>query len=220
MRNVSLFANASRPALLRHPQTAGSSGHLQTKLLDNINFVAKSGDIVSFTGPNGAGKTTLFKVVHGILEPSAGIITVNGKTTAMINNNLGFNRRKTGRENITLKFKYNGWHTGLLKQKIDSIIEFSELGGKIDHPLASYSKGMIARLSFSIITSNPGGILIIDEGIGAVDKVFQKKATNHLLSYVKTASIVLIASHNRSLTDKICNREIQIENGRILHEIA
>jgi ABC-type polysaccharide/polyol phosphate transport system ATPase subunit len=166
-------------------------------------------------GSNGAGKTTLLKVLYGIYEPTTGSLEAQGRRDALFNVNLGFRSQASGRRNIVLRGLINGWSMREIQQKMDEIINFSELGDFIDMPVESYSQGMTARLAFAIATSFEPEILLMDEWIGAGDKSFQDKAKTRLEKMVTKAGIIVLASHNNSLLQRVCNRIISLEHGRI-----
>lgn len=183
--------------------------------LDSISFALSAGDRLGLIGTNGAGKSTLLMVLAGIFPPTDGTISVTGKVDALFNINLGFRPEATGRRNIVLRGLMNGWSPSLIREKMDSIIEFSELGPFIDMPYKSYSQGMAARLAFSIATAISPDILLLDEWIGAGDGAFQEKAKSRMNELVGSAGILVIASHNHSLLRQVCTKVMRLEHGRI-----
>ncbi|MCD4679568.1 MAG: ABC transporter ATP-binding protein, partial [Bacteroidales bacterium] len=144
--------------------------------LQSINFTVRKGEIIGVIGHNGAGKSTLCKVLSSIIKADEGKIEIKGRTTEILGFRSGFNKQLSGIDNIFL----NGLFLGLSKEKLNAIIndivEFSELEKFIDKPLKEYSKGMIARLGFSIATAVQPEILIIDEALSAGDLAFYQKA--------------------------------------------
>lgn len=183
--------------------------------LDDVSFELKAGDRLGLVGANGAGKTTLLKVIYGIYEPTSGSIEGRGRRDALFNINLGFRAQASGRRNIVLRGLINGWSKREIERRMEEIVDFSELGDFIDMPVESYSQGMAARLAFAIATSLEPEILLMDEWIGAGDKDFQDKAKARLEKMVTNAGIIVLASHNNSLLQRVCNRIISLEHGRI-----
>ncbi len=183
--------------------------------LDDVSFTLKSGDRLGLIGTNGAGKSTLLMVLAGIYPPTRGSVEVNGRIDALFNISLGFRPEATGRRNIVLRGLISGWSPELIEEKMDSIIEFSELGQFIDMPFKSYSQGMAARLAFSIATAVSPDILLLDEWIGAGDVDFQHKAQERMTSLVNSASTMVIASHNYALLKSVCTKVLHLEHGRI-----
>ncbi|WP_343313827.1 ABC transporter ATP-binding protein [Brucella sp. BE17] len=187
----------------------------EVKALDGVSFDLKAGDRLGLIGSNGAGKTTLLKVLYGIYEPSGGSLSIDGKIDALFNINLGFRAGATGRRNIELRGLINGWSRQQIAERMQPIIEFSELGDFIDMPLKSYSQGMAARLAFSIATSFEPEILLMDEWIGAGDPAFQEKARLRMDSMAEKAGIIVLASHNHSLIKRACNKVLELQAGRV-----
>ncbi len=191
-----------------------SAGRRVVAALSDVNFSLGSGDRLGLVGPNGAGKTTLLKVLYGIYEPTSGSLDVSGRVDALFNISLGFRKEVTGRRNIELRGLINGWSMEEIRARTDSIIEFSELGEFIDMPLKTYSQGMAARLAFSVSTTFEPEILLMDEWIGAGDASFRDKAAERMKQISQKAGIIVLASHNESLIEKVCNKCLRLENGR------
>ena len=193
----------------------GRSQHIRA--LDGLDFSLESGDRLGLVGGNGAGKTTLLKVLYGIFKPTSGAVDVSGRTDALFNINLGFRREATGRRNIILRGLINGWSDEEVEQRMDEIVEFSELGDFIDMPMKTYSAGMSARLAFSVATCLEPEILLMDEWIGAGDPEFQMKARNRMSDMAERAGIIVLASHNHQLLRRICNKVMKLDHGRMVH---
>jgi ABC-type polysaccharide/polyol phosphate transport system ATPase subunit len=197
-------------------QIDAQKGRIQTvKALDGVSFELSSGDRLGLVGPNGAGKTTLLKVLYGIYEPTSGDVAVTGRMDALFNINLGFRREATGRRNIELRGLINGWSTREIDQRMDDIVDFSELGDFIDMPFKAYSQGMAARLAFSIATSFNPEILLMDEWIGAGDPAFREKAGERMKQMCDNAAIVIIASHSMALLERTCSKILELERGTL-----
>jgi lipopolysaccharide transport system ATP-binding protein len=223
VENVSLIYRLHQKLSLgagrgRMPVGGPIEGRGRTRLvtaLDGIGFTLESGDRLGLVGPNGAGKTTLLKVLYGIYEPSSGSVAVEGRVDALFNINLGFRKEATGRRNIVLRGLIAGRSHDQITERMDEIIEFSELEDFIDIPLKAYSQGMAGRLAFSIATSFEPEILLMDEWIGAGDAAFQEKAGKRMAELSEKAGIIVLASHNEALLKKTCNRRLELEGGRV-----
>ena len=176
-------------------------------VLKNISLNIKKGETVALIGVNGSGKSTLLKLMTKIIYPTKGKITTNGKLTSLLELGAGFHPDFTGREN------------GLTKQEIDNrldkIIEFSELGEFIDSPVRTYSSGMYMRLAFSVAINVDAEILLIDEILGVGDQHFQEKCFAKLEELRDSDKTIVIVSHSLGSVKKICNRAIWIDNGII-----
>jgi ABC-type polysaccharide/polyol phosphate transport system ATPase subunit len=220
VRNVSLAYRLRKKVTIAAPdrriKTGGTINQNLVTALDDVSFDLETGDRLGLVGANGAGKTTLLKVLYGIYEPTAGEVEIKGKIDALFNINLGFRLEATGRRNIELRGLINGWSQREIKQRMDEIIAFSELGDFIEMPLKSYSQGMAARLAFSIATSFESEILLMDEWIGAGDPAFQQKAKVRMESLASKAGIIVLASHNYALLRTTCNKVLRLEQGRVV----
>lgn len=183
--------------------------------LDDVTFTLNPGDRLGVIGPNGAGKTTLLMTLAGIYWPTEGTIKLRGAVDALLNIRLGFRGDATGRRNIYLRGMINGWTPEEIETRVESIIQFSELGDFIDMPFKSYSQGMAARLAFSIATAISPDILLLDEWIGAGDADFQRKAAVRMNAFVDNAGILVIASHSTGLLQSVCNLGMVLDHGRV-----
>jgi len=188
---------------------------INVRALDELSFDFENGDRVGLIGANGAGKTTLLKVLAGLYEPTRGRLYAGGRVTSMLDVSVGLNPDATGRENIVLCGMYINIHPRSMRQRIDEIAEFTDLGRYIDMPVRTYSAGMMFRLAFSVATSIPPEILLMDEWMGAGDAQFLGKAQQRLEELVRGSSILVLASHNLDLLDVWCNRGILLQHGRI-----
>lgn len=193
----------------------GSARMREVTALRDVSFSLSSGDRLGLVGSNGSGKTTLLKVLYGVYPPSSGAVQVNGRVDALFNIGLGFRPEATGRRNIELRGLINGWSADEIAERMEDIIEFSELGDFIDMPFKSYSQGMAARLAFSVATNLDPEILLMDEWIGAGDPPFQEKARERMNGLAERAGIIVLASHNHQLLKKTCNKVLMLDKGRV-----
>lgn len=185
--------------------------------IDRLNLEIHDGDRVGLVGRNGSGKSTLLRALSGIYKPTAGAITIEGRVGTLLNPTAGIDMEATGYENIYLRGYLLGMSTREIKSKLDDIAEFSELGDFLTLPMKTYSAGMIARLAFAISTAPDTDILLVDEGIGAGDAEFQKKAEQRIERLFEKTSVVIIASHSEELLARFCNRRIRMDRGQIVN---
>lgn len=184
--------------------------------LKNISLSIKKGDKVGLVGHNGAGKSTLLRVLSGVYTPSSGTIERYGKIVSLLDISVGMDGESTGYENIMLRGLLLGYSPKEIRAKIPEIAYFSELGSYLDMPIRTYSSGMHLRLAFSIITAFPADIILMDEWLSVGDASFTQKASQKLEDLVSQASILVIASHDPSTIDRLCNKTIKLEHGEIV----
>ena len=195
--------------------TAQRGGHISIEALKNLDLEISAGDRLGIMGHNGSGKSTLLRLLSGIYEPSSGKIERSGSIASLVDISLGINAESTGRENIFLRGKLMGLSKKEIDEKIDEIIEFSELGDYINLPVRIYSSGMLLRLAFSVSTSITADILIMDEWLSVGDGAFAERASNRLRELVDSSEILVIATHTRSLIEETCNKVVWLEHGVI-----
>jgi lipopolysaccharide transport system ATP-binding protein len=126
----------------------------------------------------------------------------------------------SGYDNIFLRGIIMGLTPKEIRQKSKDIAEFTELGEFLNLPIRTYSSGMQLRLAFAISTSVQADIIIMDEWLSVGDKSFMTKASDRLQKLVDEAAILVIATHDSNLVNKICNRAFRMEQGRIAEEFA
>ncbi|EHH8807176.1 ABC transporter ATP-binding protein, partial [Escherichia coli] len=173
------------------------------------------GEAVALIGRNGAGKSTSLGLVAGVIKPTKGTVTTQGRVASMLELGGGFHPELTGRENIYLNATLLGLRRKEVQQRMDRIIEFSELGDFIDEPIRVYSSGMLAKLGFSVISQVEPDILIIDEVLAVGDISFQAKCIQTIRDFKNKGVTILFVSHNMSDVEKICDRVVWIENHKL-----
>jgi len=182
--------------------------------LRHINIEVYRGETLGIIGHNGAGKSTLLKVIAGVLKPTDGNVTVNGKIAPLIELGAGFDMELTGKENIYLNASILGLSRKEIDRKLNNIVEFSGLGEFIHSPLKSYSSGMISRLGFSIATEVDPEILIIDESLAVGDERFNKKCMERMTGFKKSGITILFVSHSMDEIKRLCDRVLWLDHGK------
>lgn len=178
----------------------------------DISFQLKRGECLGLIGHNGAGKSTLLKMLNGLIPPSQGEIRMKGKIGALIELGAGFNPILTGRENIYTNGQILGFTKKEIDQKLEAIIEFSELGDFIDTPLQNYSSGMKVRLGFAVAAQMEPDVLIIDEVLAVGDLGFILKCFN-VIDRILPNTAVIFVSHNMPLVSRICTKILLMDKG-------
>jgi len=197
---------------------SGSSKLTVVQALDGVTLSFEHGDRIGVVGHNGAGKTTLLRVLAGIYEPTAGKATIHGQAAPLFDVALGMDPDSTGYENIVIRGLFLGLSRRDIEARVEEIAAFTELGSFLDLPIRTYSAGMRMRLAFAVSTSIEPDILLLDEGIGAGDKAFIKKANERLRTFAGKAGIIVLASHSDGLVRKMCDKVVLMEHGKVLRQ--
>lgn len=181
--------------------------------LNNINFEIKKGETVGIIGTNGSGKSTLLKIITGVLTSSSGNISVNGKISALLELGAGFNPEYSGLENIYLNGTMMGYTREEMNKKVDSILEFADIGEFINQPVKTYSSGMFARLAFAVAINVEPDILIVDEALSVGDVFFQNKCFRKFEELKKKNTTILFVSHDIGSVKQMCSKVLWIDKG-------
>lgn len=180
----------------------------------NVSFEIPKGQILGICGKNGSGKSTLLRAIAGIFSADSGTIDLHGNTISLLSIGVGFKRRLSGYENIFLSGLLLGYTEEQIKERLNDIIEFSELGDFIYKPVNSYSSGMYSKLAFAITAILETDIMLIDEVLSVGDVRFQQKSYNKMKELISDESrTVIIVSHSSRTLKNLCNRVIWINEG-------
>ncbi|KAA0085490.1 ABC transporter ATP-binding protein [Mycolicibacterium sp. P9-64] len=183
--------------------------------LRDITLSLENGDRVGLVGHNGAGKSTLLRLLSGIYEPTRGSATVTGRVAPVFDLGVGMDPEISGFENIIIRGLFLGQTRKQMLAKVDEIADFTELGEYLSMPLRTYSTGMRVRLAMGVVTSIDPEILLLDEGIGAVDAEFMKKARTRLQALVERSGILVFASHSNEFLAQLCKTAMWVDHGTI-----
>ena len=183
--------------------------------LQNVSFNVKRGDSVALIGKNGSGKSTMLKIIAGVMYPTGGSVTVNGKIAPLIELGAGFDLELTARENIYLNGAILGYGRQVMDQHFDEIVEFSELQDFIDVPIKNYSSGMVARLGFAIATIVKADILVVDEILAVGDFKFQEKCKARMSEMLAAGTTLLFVSHSAQQVKELCKKAVWLDEGRV-----
>jgi|GEM_PF-809781 len=184
--------------------------------LRNVDLEVRRGEAVGIIGPNGSGKSTILLALAGILQPSEGVVEVNGHVSTLLSLNAGFDQELTGRENIALAGALMGIDHDVMEEITPGIVSFANIGAFINAPMKTYSSGMRARVGFSIATAVDPDILLLDEVLGTGDNKFKKKSKERIANVLKSAKAVVMVTHDMSWITSFCTRAILLDKGRIV----
>jgi teichoic acid transport system ATP-binding protein len=201
-----------RAALRKRLVTRTGPGRSLVHALKGLSFDTREGDAVGVIGSNGSGKSTLLAAIAGLLTPTAGEVLVADEPK-LLGVGATLLPAASGYRNIRLGCLALGMSAEEVEDRIDDIIEFTELGSAIHRPLRTYSSGMRARLHFAIATSVRPRILLIDEALGVGDRRFRKKAAERISDVLDRAGTLMFVSHGLSEIKRHCNRALWVEQG-------
>ncbi len=186
--------------------------------LREIDLAIMPGEVIGIIGKNGSGKSTLLQLICGTLTPTTGKVQINGRLAALLELGAGFNPEFTGRENIWMNAAIIGLTQQEIADRIEQIIDFSEIRHFIDQPVKTYSSGMYVRLAFSIAISVDPDILIIDEALSVGDGAFARKSFNRIMQLRDSGKTILFCSHSLFQIESLCNRAFWINQGKLMAE--
>lgn len=187
----------------------------EIKIIDDISFSVKKGEMLGVIGFNGSGKTTLLKIMARIYSPDQGNVVVNGNLTPLLELGTGFRADLTARENIITYGTLLGFSKKEIRKKIDKITRFAELEDFLDTKINNFSTGMTVRLGFATAMEVNPDILLVDEVLSVGDVSFQEKSFNTFLDFKKQGKTIVFVSHNLAQIEKLCDRVLWIHGGKI-----
>lgn len=185
------------------------------EVLKEINLKIKKGEVVALIGTNGSGKSTLLKLMTKIIYPNKGKIETKGKLTSLLELGAGFHPDFSGRENIYFNASIFGLTRREIDERIEDIIEFSELRDFIDNPVRTYSSGMYMRLAFSVAINVDADILLIDEILSVGDEHFQNKCFEKMIQLKEQGKTMVFVTHSMESVRKLCDRAVWLYEGSI-----
>ena len=181
-----------------------------------VSFAVPKGEILGIVGKNGSGKSTMLRAIAGIFSPDSGTIDLKGNSVSLLSIGVGFQPKLTGRENIVLSGMLLGFSEEQVREKMDEIIEFANLGDFIDMPVKTYSSGMHSKLAFSITAILEADIMLIDEVLSVGDAKFKKKSYNKMKELISNEDrTVLIVSHSSETLQELCTSVLWLHEGEM-----
>ncbi len=186
--------------------------------LDKVSFDVYKGETVGIIGTNGSGKSTILKIITGVLSPTAGELNISGRISALLELGAGFNMEFTGIENIYLNGTMLGFSQKEIDERLESILEFADIGDFVYQKVKTYSSGMFVRLAFAVAINIDPEILIVDEALSVGDVFFQNKCYRKFEDFKKQGKTILFVSHDLGSISKYCDRVILLEKGHKIGE--
>ncbi|BCG61266.1 ABC transporter ATP-binding protein [Paenibacillus sp. URB8-2] len=187
--------------------------HEEKFALKNFSMELKRGETVAIIGKNGSGKSTLLKMIAGVLTPTLGEVEIKGRITSLIELGAGFNPEYTGIENIYFNGSLFGFEDKAITSKIQSILDFADIGEYIHQPVKTYSSGMFARLAFALMINLEPDILIVDEALSVGDIFFQQKCNSYMKNEMRNVTKIVV-THDMTSVANLADRCIVISEGK------
>lgn len=184
-------------------------------ILNGVTLKIKKGEVVGLIGVNGSGKSTLLKLMTQIIYPNSGKITTKGKLTSLLELGAGFHPDFSGRENIYFNASIFGLTRKQIDERLEQIIEFSELKDFIDNPVRTYSSGMYMRLAFSVAINVDAEILLVDEILSVGDEHFQEKCFKKIEELKQNGTTIVFVTHGLGSVERFCTRAVWLHQGKI-----
>jgi ABC-type polysaccharide/polyol phosphate transport system ATPase subunit len=187
----------------------------EVEAVRDVSFAVPHGQVLGVVGANGAGKSTLMRTMAGILPPTSGRVEVDGRVSTLLALGVGFNRKLSGRENVTLGGLAAGLSRVQLQDKYDEIVAFAELEEFMDMPMHTYSSGMYGRLAFSVAVNMDPDILLIDEALSVGDARFRKKSFKKMRELCGQDRTIVLVSHALGSIEQLCDSAIWMHKGEL-----
>jgi lipopolysaccharide transport system ATP-binding protein len=183
--------------------------------LEDVSFEVHRGETVGIIGRNGSGKSTLLQILCGVLNPTSGSVSVNGRVGALLELGAGFNMEFTGVENVRMSCALLGLSAVQTDARFDEIAAFADIGEFIHQPVKTYSSGMFVRLAFAVNIICKPDIMVVDEALSVGDMNFQAKCMTALKRLQESGATVLFVSHDIGAVRSLCTRAVYLEHGRV-----
>ena len=193
----------------------GRGGGEDIWALRDVTLGVARGEAVGLIGRNGSGKTTLLRLIAGIIKPTAGRVSAEGRVGSLLELGAGFHLDFTGRENVFLNGAIQGLRRSEIRERFDEIVSFAELEHAIDRPVRTYSSGMTMRLGFAIAAFLDADILLLDEVFAVGDEAFQRKCFGRIFQFKQDGGTIVFVSHDAAAVERLCERSVLLEHGHV-----
>ncbi len=205
-------------AVLHLPSLLRERKAVEFWALKDVSLQVRRGECVGIIGHNGSGKSTLLGLIAGVLRPDRGRVEVRGQVAPLLQLGLGFHPELTGRENAVLNAVLLGLRRKQVRERLEDIIAFAELGNFIDQPVRTYSSGMHSRLAFSVAIHVDADIMLLDEVLAVGDERFRQKCLDRLQAEIRSGKTALFVSHSMDAVKRFCSRAVLLDHGDKLAE--
>jgi ABC-2 type transport system ATP-binding protein len=192
-----------------------------------VNFCVNRGEILGYLGPNGAGKSTTVKMLAGLVQPTGGLIYLDGEridtNQVQYKEQIGYVPEQSdlyehlsGEEYLQLVGRLRRIQEKILQQKITGLMEQLGLGVDMYIPISSYSKGMKQKVLIAGALLHNPNILLLDEPLSGLDISTTLVIKDILKQLAAMGKIIIYSSHILEVVEKLCSRVIIINKGTIV----
>jgi ABC-type polysaccharide/polyol phosphate transport system ATPase subunit len=192
--------------------------HEEFWALRDVTFEVRRGECLGVIGVNGAGKTTLLKILSRALYPTGGSFEVRGRLVSLLELGTGFQLDLTGRQNILQSAQLLGFSEAFVRDRLDAIMDFAQIGDFIDRPVRQYSSGMFVRLAFALFANLDPDVYIVDESLAVGDVFFQQRCFRRFRELRERGCTILLVSHDMEAITHLCDRAILLSGGKLAAE--
>jgi lipopolysaccharide transport system ATP-binding protein len=218
--------HVSKRYTLKQSRSASPMKHLLMTLLNvrrraehwalrDVTLDVPKGDSLALIGVNGCGKSTLLRIISGVTKQTSGTVRVNGGVNGLLELGAGFHGDLTGIENVFLHGTLLGLSRAEIRSRLDSILDFAELGRFIHTPVKHYSWGMFLRLGFAIAVHTDPEIMLIDEVIAVGDAYFQWKCMRKIIELKEEGRTIVFVTHIPDLAEAVCTHAAWLHDGAV-----
>lgn len=196
----------------------GTVRHTKFTALDDVSFSVQRGEVLGLIGQNGSGKSTILKILSEVVTPSSGTFSCDGRVTALLELGGGFDMELTGIENVYFLGAIQGYTRREMDERMQTILDFAEIGDYANQPVKNYSSGMYVRLAFSININIDPDILIIDEALSVGDIRFQQKCFRKIREFKSAGKTIIFCTHSLAAVKDFCSRALWLHKGKIMED--
>ncbi len=215
-KNVCINYRIMKNVTVRHNLFKKHSHEETFEAVKNVSFTVEKGGILGIIGRNGSGKSTLLRAIAGVFSPNSGSIDLKGHTVSLMALGVGFKENLTGRDNIALSGMLLGFSEHQIRDKMQEIVDFAEIGEFIDRPVRTYSSGMHSKLAFAITAMLETDIMLVDEVLSVGDERFKKKSLSKMKELITDKNrTVIIVSHSIDTLKSLCDEVMWIHDGEL-----
>ncbi len=215
-KDVCINYRIMKNVTVRHNLFKKHSHEETFEAVKNVSFTVEKGGILGIIGRNGSGKSTLLRAIAGVFSPNSGSIDLKGHTVSLMALGVGFKENLTGRDNIALSGMLLGFSEHQIRDKMQEIVDFAEIGEFIDRPVRTYSSGMHSKLAFAITAMLETDIMLVDEVLSVGDERFKKKSLSKMKELITDKNrTVIIVSHSIDTLKSLCDEVMWIHDGEL-----